>query len=192
MVKKKSKTLGSLEPVTFTWLFIEIILTYILIKFDLICIFCKQTTNFIKKNKKQTNKQTNKNRKIYKTTNYHIPTIKTWVNPNKHSVEVMALLRKFLFFYFFFRYHRFYLVNILLHFYFRVQVPLKYTCEILLWISREIFKTIITYKAILYNSNIFYCIQYYHSLFNIFWNNELIPSNLFSFIFLWNSFLNNR
>jgi hypothetical protein len=32
---------------------------------------------------------------------------------------------------FFFQYHRFYLVNILLHFYFRVQVPLKYPCEIL-------------------------------------------------------------
>jgi hypothetical protein len=29
---------------------------------------------------------------------------------------------------------------ILLHFYFRVQVPLKYPCEILLWISREILK----------------------------------------------------
>ena len=49
---------------------------------------------------------------------------------------------------------------LLLHFYFRVQVPLKYPCEILFWLSREIFKTIITYKALLYNSNIFYCIQY--------------------------------
>ena len=43
-----------------------------------------------------------------------------------------------------------YLVNILLHFYFRVQVPLKYPCEILFWISREIFKTIITYTTILF------------------------------------------
>jgi hypothetical protein len=148
VVKKKSKTLGSLEPVTFTWLFIEIILTCILIKFDLICIFGKQSTNVIKKQKqKQKQKQ---NRKIYKTTHYHIPTIKTWVNPNKHSVEVMALLRKFLLFIFFFRYHRFYLVNILLHFYFRVQVPLKYPCEILFWVCREILKTIITYKTILF------------------------------------------
>ena len=29
----------------------------------------------------------------------------------------------------------------MLHFYFRVQVPLKYPCEILFWISREILKT---------------------------------------------------
>ena len=48
-----------------------------------------------------------------------------------------------LLFFFFFLYHRFHLVNILLHFYFRVQVPLKYPCEILFWISREILKTII-------------------------------------------------
>jgi hypothetical protein len=28
-----------------------------------------------------------------------------------------------------------------------------------------------------------YSMQYYHSCFNIFFNNEFIPSNLFSFIF---------
>jgi hypothetical protein len=58
VVKKKSKTLGSLEPVTFTWLFMEIILTCILIKFDLICIFGKQSTNVIKKTKTKTKTKT--------------------------------------------------------------------------------------------------------------------------------------
>ena len=52
--------------------------------------------------------------------------------------------------FFFSHYHRFYLVNILLHFYFRVQVPLNYPCEIQFWISREILKTVITYKTILF------------------------------------------
>jgi hypothetical protein len=33
---------------------------------------------------------------------------------------------------------------------FRVQVPLKYPCEILFWIFREILNTIITYKTILF------------------------------------------
>jgi tRNA1(Val) A37 N6-methylase TrmN6 len=42
----------------------------------------------------------------------------------------------------------------LLHFYFRVQVPLKYPYEILFLLSREIFKTVIIYKAILSNYNI--------------------------------------
>jgi hypothetical protein len=46
----------------------------------------------------------------------------------------------------------------LLHFYFRVQVPLKYPCEILYWLSREIFKTIITYKAILNNDR--HCLSF--------------------------------
>jgi len=32
--------------------------------------------------------------------------------------------------------------------------------EIMLWLCREIFKTIITYKVILYNYNILYCLQY--------------------------------
>jgi len=81
-----------------------------------------------------------------------------------------------------------FILYILLQFYFRVPFPLRYPCEVLFWLSREIFKTIITYKAVLYNYNILYCIQYYHSLFNISLNNEFIPSILFSFIFLWNSF----
>jgi hypothetical protein len=50
------------------------------------------------------------------------------------------------------------------------QVPLKYPCAILFWLSMEIFKTIITWKKLFY-SNIIYCIQYYHSLFNIWLNN---------------------
>jgi hypothetical protein len=95
---------------------------------------------------------------------------------------------------------------LLLHFYFRVQVPLKYPCEILFWLSRMkinlfspwyrwkiaeffsiklqsltgfwiskiffkmsknkdkknwvIYEFCYPYKALLYNSNIFYCIQY--------------------------------
>ena len=67
------------------------------------------------------------------------------------SLVLLNTLYKSFFFSFFsfsFQYHRFYLVNILLHFYFRVQVPLKYPCEILFWISREILKTIITYTFI--------------------------------------------
>ena len=68
----------------------------------------------------------------------------------------------------------------------RVQVPLKYPCEIL---SREIFKIINTIHIKIYYLILIYFFIVY-SLFNIFVNNEFIPSNLFSFIFLWNSFLN--
>lgn len=50
-----------------------------------------------------------------------------------------------------------YTIYILLHFNFRVQVHLRYPCEILFWLWRKIFNTIITYTAILYNSNILYC-----------------------------------
>jgi hypothetical protein len=83
-----------------------------------------------------------------------------------------------------------FILYILLQFYFRVPVALRYPREVLFWLSRKIFKSIVTHKAILYNYNVLYYIQHYHSFFNIFFNNEFIPSILFSFIFLGNSFLN--
>jgi hypothetical protein len=82
-----------------------------------------------------------------------------------------------------------FILYILLQFYFRVPVALRYPREVLFWLSRKIFKSIVTHKAILYNYNVLYYIQHYHSFFNIFFNNEFIPSILFSFIFPWNSFL---
>ena len=83
----------------------------------------------------------------------------------------------------------FYLVTFLL------QSPSS--SEVSLWNSvLTIQENIQNYNYIknksLFHSNIIFCIQYYHRLFNIWLNNELISSNLFSFIFLWNSFLNNR
>jgi hypothetical protein len=50
------------------------------------------------------------------------------------------------------------------------------------WLSGEIFKAIITYKDILYNYNIRYCIQYYHFFFsNIFINNGILTGHCWTF-----------